>query len=139
MSHDAFYNLHFNLAVDKIGYIPSANLANNGGSALYLLGQNYPEEINIPSSACLVETDPGSSISVFVLDIRLKDDGGTCQQSITIIDGSSRRTIACKDNNWFNISVIYTSLSNSLILGFSNSFGTGGYFWLGFTGMLQLL
>lgn len=123
----------------KIGKVNTAvNKQSDSGESVYLIGEDYetsPTGIlaSVSTHSCSVEASSCESIiSIEVLDLRLANDGDTCNQSIIIMDGDRTTTLDCSSNiNFTSYSV--QSRSSYLNVTFMNSLSSnGGHFWFGF-------
>lgn len=133
------YQLYFTEL--KIGRFNNADLSFMSSTMYYIQSVGYPVS-SIPggsSYACSVETDCLETVMMSLIDIRLVGSTGTCEQSVTITDGSSTHTISCSENNDYIINrEYYTSQENYLLLELKSTSTTdGGYLWLGIQGKLN--
>ncbi|KAL5010041.1 hypothetical protein ScPMuIL_012346 [Solemya velum] len=119
----------------KIGQFDNAAISFGSSVMCYLQSAGYPvSKISGGSThTCSVETDCLETVTISLIDIRLMDSAVTCEQRLTITDGSSAHIISCTENNDYVINKeYYYSQGNYLRLELKSTLTTDdGYIWIG--------
>ena len=140
-----YYNIFFSnillFSESKIAVLqasPTIRLQSEISDSIYLQGASYNHgngiSSSISSSSCSVEAPYcNSTIHIDVLDLRLAEND-TCEQNITIVDGSRQMILTCQENIQFASYGVETT-TNYITVNLLNSMNIDeGYFWLEFKG-----
>ena len=105
------------------------------GNELYIWNDGYPNnssDCTISSGcACSISASKSSTIEIELLDLRLSQSGGTCNQRLVISEGGTETSIDCGQQNDFSLTSVYSSQSDSLTVRFDNTVsGQYGHFWI---------
>nr|XP_022294515.1 cell wall integrity and stress response component 2-like [Crassostrea virginica] len=105
------------------------------GNELYIWNDGYPNNSSDCATssgcACSISASKSSTIEIELLDLRLSQSGGTCNQRLVISEGGTETSIDCGQQNDFSLTSVYSSQSDSLTVRFDNTVsGQYGHFWI---------
>ena len=105
------------------------------GNELYIWNDGYPNNSSDCATssgcACSISASKSSTIEIELLDLRLSQSGGTCNQRLVISEGGMETSIDCGQQNDFSLTSVYSSQSDSLTVRFDNTVsGQYGHFWI---------